>query len=483
MVKKCKALEGCGKRPAFDIDGGKGTFCSIHKMAGMLDVRNKRCAFTGCDKQPAFNIEGGKGTFCSIHKTKGMLDVKTKRCAFTGCDKINPGFNIEGGKGTFCSIHKMAGMVDVKTKRCAFAGCDKQPAFNLEGGKATFCFNHKTKGMIDVKTKRCAFTGCDSLNAAFNIEGGKGTFCFIHKTKEMLDVKTKRCAFTGCDSLNPAFNIDGGKGTFCSIHKTKGMIDVRTKRCAFAGCGKGALYGKPGLQKSHCATHRPPGMIRRPNAKCEDCKELAIWGMNLTPLHCDEHKTAGEQNLVERTCISCQLVSVLDKNDRCDVCDPETFKRARLAKQNALMAHLDWRGLPGNSTDTTVDGGACGLERPDRVYDFGDKIVILECDEYQHRDRQCLCEQNRMVNIGQSFGGLPVYFLRWNPDSYQIREKRKRQEEEPVAVRHKLVGDLLRDIQEGRECVPPALVAAKYLYYKGWKGLALEEWHILSALE
>jgi len=88
---------------------------------------------------------------------------------------------------------------------------------------------------------------------------------------------------------------------------------------------------------------------------------------------------------------------------------------SRLAKQNDLMNYLDARDLKGVSTDIVIDKGECGKERPDRVYDFGDKIVILECDEYQHRDRQCLCEQTRMVNIGQSFGGIPVYFIRWNP--------------------------------------------------------------------
>ena len=51
-----------------------------------------------------------------------------------------------------------------------------------------------------------------------------------------------------------------------------------------------------------------------------------------------------------------------------------------------------------------------------------------------------------MVNIGQSFGGLPVYFIRWNPDDYSSDKK----EPELLAKRHKLVGDLLKDIKNGR---------------------------------
>jgi len=145
------------------------------------------------------------------------------------------------------------------------------------------------------------------------------------------------------------------------------------------------------------------------------------------------------------------------------------------------MAYLDARDLTGSSTDTVVDNGICGKERPDRVYDFGDKIVILECDEHQHRDRQCLCEQTRMVNIGQTFGGIPVYFIRWNPDDYSPENDRKHPEE--LTKRHKLVGDLIRDIKKGKHNLPSALVSAIYLYYDGWNSLNETEWQTLINME
>jgi hypothetical protein len=30
-----------------------------------------------------------------------------------------------------------------------------------------------------------------------------------------------------------------------------------------------------------------------------------------------------------------------------------------------------------------------------------------------------------MVNIGQTFGGIPVYFIRWNPDDYSPENDKK----------------------------------------------------------
>lgn len=227
-------------------------------------------------------------------------------------------------------------------------------------------------------------------------------------------------------------------------------------------------------------------MIRRPNGRCRfhSCREPAIYGSSsdYIPTHCDTHRTADAINLVERACVSCGMTMVLDTDDRCKYCHPERFKAARLAKQTALMSYLDLRkDLPVPlSTDKIVDGGACGKERPDRIYDLGDKILIAECDENQHRDRPCECEQTRMVNIGQSFGGVPTYFLRWNPDQYCPESDRKIPE--PLEKRNKLLGDLIRDIHRGRHVPPPALVAIIYLYYDGWNGLAAESWQVITPL-
>ena len=138
---------------------------------------------------------------------------------------------------------------------------------------------------------------------------------------------------------------------------------------------------------------------------------------------------------------------------------------------------MDFIGLEGTSSDIIIDGGVCGKERPDRVFDFGDKIVVLECDEHQQRERQCVCEQSRMVNIGQSFGGTPVYFIRWNPDSYKTIDKKK---QVPIKQRRTEVGKLLKCIEEGKYALPcGSLVYAFYMYYDKWDEFVNEEWHVL----
>ena len=359
---------------------------------------------------------------------------------------------------------------------CKHEGCNTRPTFALKGEKEIYCKKHKLENMINVKDNYCLHEGCTKVNPNYGIKKGKGLYCLIHKTKEMFDVKTKRCEYEGCDSHSPTFNIKGStKGKFCVTHKTNEMVNVVSKKCEYEDCNTQATFGKPGHSRNHCAKHREKGMILYPNSKCKSCKEPAIYGTNWKPLHCETHKTADEENYVEQPCSSCGLIYILDKENKCENCNPESFKTARLAKQNGLMDYLDARGLKGSSTDTIVEDGLCGKERPDRVYELVDKIVILECDEHQHRDRACLCEQTRMVNIGQTYGGMPVYFIRWNPDNYYSEK-----EPEILRKRYKLVGDLISSIKKGKIVLPDALVSVIYMYYDDWSSLAEEEWKVLT---
>ena len=110
---------------------------------------------------------------------------------------------------------------------------------------------------------------------------------------------------------------------------------------------------------------------------------------------------------------------VLNAKNICEYCDPDVFKQSALAKQRQVMAHLDAQNLKGTSTDKMIDGGVCGKERPDRIFELADRIILLEVDEHQHKNRPCECEQTRMINISQSFGGMPTFWIRFNPDEYK----------------------------------------------------------------
>ena len=430
------------------------------------------CEFLECKKGASFGLILKKPIYCSIHKTADMIDVIHKTCEFPGC-KTRPNYNISSEKiALYCASHKTADMVDVKSKTCEFSGCKTQPTYNIPGEKvALYCSIHKTADMIDVKNKTCKFSGCKT-QPTYNISGKKvALYCSIHKTADMIDVKNKTCEFPDCKT-RPTYNISGEKvALYCSIHKTADMIDVKSKTCEFPGCKTRPTYNKPGYSPIFCTQHKTQNMIKNPTKKCNICKKnQAFYGKNKTLTHCEEHKLDNEINLVEKPCKSCGLDYLLDDKELCEFCNPLKFTTGRLAKQNALMEYLDIRGLEGNSTDKIINFGECGKERPDRIYDLSDKIIILECDENQHKDRQCVCEQQRMINISNSFGGTPVYFIRWNPDKY------KSLIQVPINIRHKVCADIILDIINARIQLPKNLTSVIYLYFDNFNQDDITNW-------
>jgi hypothetical protein len=74
-------------------------------------------------------------------------------------------------------------------------------------------------------------------------------------------------------------------------------------------------------------------------------------------------------------------------------------------------------------TDQKITGG-CSRRRPDIAIDLYTHIIILECDEEQHKEYNC--ENKRIMELFQDFGNRPMVILRFNPDSF-IDENKKKQ--------------------------------------------------------
>ncbi len=317
--------------------------------------------------------------------------------------------------------------------------------------------------MIDVRNTLCASPDCDRY-PSFNIRGTKrGKFCATHKEPGMMDVRSPQCASPDCDR-QPNFNIRGTKrGKFCATHKDANMVNVMNAQCVTTDCYQRASFGFPGKQIHLCTAHRAVGTILHPRKRClePNCKELAIYGMRVHE-HCEKHMVTGEVNILERICASCGLLGILDRNDKCETCDPETFKRIALAKQNMVRDYLQAEGFVFDSIDRMIDGGVCGRERPDFHIDCATHMLIIEVDEHQHSGRACECEQTRMVNISQS-NGMPTIFLRWNPDQYKPARKGTKL----VATSRRLA--VLKEwIQHHIKNRPVDFLSVMYLFFDGY---------------
>jgi len=443
-TKKCD-FKGCKKIPTYNFEGQPNAhFCNEHKEVNMVNVKDKKCKFKGCKKIPVFNFEGElKAFFCKEHREANMIDVKHKTCEFKGC-KTRPNFNIEGETiARFCNQHKEVNMVNVKDKTCEFKGCKTRPTYNFEGEvKALFCKEHREANMIDVKHKTCEFKGCKK-QPSYNFEGEiLRLFCNEHKEVNMIDVKHKTCEFKGCKKI-PVFNLEGEvKALFCNEHKEVNMVNIKNKTCIL--CKTRSSFGLPGTSETHCAKHKLSGMIRQPNKRCtseEECKESATHGIK-EPLFCEEHALQEHYNLCERKCTNQECpypdrLDILNKEGLCvtfcSLIKQDQMMKKYMKKKEMFIGNLLKKEINQDLTyqDEVIDS-SCSKVRPDFVYDCGSHIVIVEVDEHQHKSysncgsmkkEKQLMENKRMFMIYQSFGGPNVVFIRYNPDTFRVKDK------------------------------------------------------------
>ncbi len=157
--------------------------------------------------------------------------------------------------------------------------------------------------------------------------------------------------------------------------------------------------------------------MKRSKVRCSDCTSTALYGFHF-PMACERHRTDAMVNLVERRCVSCNLMEIVDTEGRCGTCSPQLFRKVRLAKQRTVQAWLDAAGMTYQLTDRALtDARPCGVyARPDFLFDAGSHAVVLEVDEHQHVAYEC--ERKRMVDIASTIGMCTV-FVRFNPDAYK----------------------------------------------------------------
>ena len=233
MPVKC-IFDDCKKRPIFNYDRElKPEYCALHKLEGMIDVKNKRCIFDGCKKQPVFNYDTKtKADYCVLHKLEGMIDIISKKCIFDGCKK-HPNFNYDRElKPEYCALHKLEGMIDVKNKRCIFDDCKKRPNYNFQKYKTgKYCVSHKLEGMIDVTHKICITDNCETRISVPRYKG-YCLRCFVHtfpnepntrnyKTKEFTVVAFVKSNFPDFHWMSDRIIKDG-----CSKRRPDLFLDL-----------------------------------------------------------------------------------------------------------------------------------------------------------------------------------------------------------------------------------------------------------------
>lgn len=433
--------ETCGIRASFNYKEFKnGRFCKEHSLINMVNVTSKKCKYDNCNTQPNYGfIKDNIILYCLKHKTEDMVDLRHKKCMFENC-KIRPAYNyVNELTPIFCDKHKLENMVNIIDKKCEYIGCVIRPTYNYKENKtARFCAKHKLENMIDVSNNTCIHESCNK-NSNFNFKGEKkGIYCSSHKLEGMVDLKHKTCIYDNC-TKNPNFNLEGEKkGIYCFSHKLENMVNVVSSKCEIDNCNVQVTYGYCGQMRTRCFKHKDNNMFKNPKKVCieEDCKDIATYGVK-EPTRCEDHSTKDEICLLSSTCKGCGSVDEIVTREglcvtKCDITKSfEQYKKQQKIKEEIMLRYLDENiNIKSNILeikDDRIVNSFCNTYRPDRIYDCGTHMVIVECDEEQHKYKSYCstfrdlkqAELSRMHEI-QNAAGINCVFIRWNPDNYRL---------------------------------------------------------------
>ena len=326
--------------------------------------------------------------------------------------KSSASFNIEDEiTPKFCKTHIPPGIIMINVRndiRCNKIinennRCNLAASYNYYGNlKRLYCNEHKLPNMINIINNKCENQKCNKI-AKFNYNGFKiGRFCDKHKLKDMINIFAEKCIYIDKEtnkqcSLQASFNYKGcNKRMYCSIHKLENMINIVNKRCIYIN--------------------------KKTNEQCF-VQASFNYKDTKTPIYCSIHKLENMININIKMCIQCGDISAKKKNKfLCYDCNPVKTKKQK-EKENAVRDLLIKNEITFIQ-DKAVKKNGC-LKRPDFLIECNKYYLIIEVDEYQHKEYDEEDEKHRMELIKKALE-LPTKFIRYNPDNKNFNWKVKR---------------------------------------------------------
>lgn len=384
-AKKKYDLCKCQKRKNFGYPGQVATCCKQCKDDNMIDVRHPVCS---CGKRANFGLPNGKRTHCSKCRTSEMkMFTQYQKCI---CKKSYPVYGFPGNKAERCKLCKLPGMEDLKSAKCQCGA--RRPSFGYRpGNKAICCKNCKQDGMVDVVTPKCI---CGKHKPHFGYVGLKSIACNSCKSDGMINLNQKKCK---CGK-SATFGLATTRERLCCKDcKTAEMIDVCHPSCP---CGSRPTFGIAGSSPSCCKNCKSTEMVDIVNNRC------ALTGCETIVSH----------KKYDGYCLRC-FVSVFP-----DAPTTRNIKaKEKLVKDHFQSMLTNYPILSGKEILYDQSVGGCSKRRPDISIDMLSHVIICECDEFQHRNHEAICETKRMMELYEDFGFRPIVFIRFNPDSYVDR--------------------------------------------------------------
>ena len=354
-----------------------------------------------------------------LHTVYDNLMKSRKRCKEIDC------FNFSIFNG-LCRRHGLP---------CTYEGCTKKCTSTIK-----FCVDHSGKKQL------CSFDGCKkSCNKYTKRCGAHGPKCNVAGCNSAVYTHlgtcqkhaNVTCSFDGCISIarganktcrkhNPDYKCISFGCTSTSIGKTKlCKRHLGGLRCSFGGCQSSAtdkrlLCGKHGGHRkctvSTCSS--------RARSKSEFCTKHGANTCNTIGCTTGAQGSSGyciKCGGGDARCISCSLWSVRRKGDMCYVCRKGIGRTKKFECETLDFLNSKEDLCLYSQHDQRIPCCIGAKIRPDIIYILPDRWVILEIDEHEHKNYNCVvAEVDRLHELRDQLNvhkaDMYMVVIRYNPN-------------------------------------------------------------------
>lgn len=197
--------------------------------------------------------------------------------------------------------------------------------------------------------------------------------------------KCKKCG------KRPTFGIEKGKPTHCETHHDKKiMFDVVHKLCEVDGCKTRPTFGNE---------------LGKP-LRCEDCK-IGTNMVNVIDPRCEECGDNVMSRIFRPHCFDCY-----QKNN------PEAKINQNYGTREAMIMSAIREKLNLPIIQNKAIKGGDSRRRPDGLIELSHNNIIIEIDEDQHKHPRYLDDDERILQIQDDLGEIPLVAIRFNIDYF-----------------------------------------------------------------
>jgi KRAB domain-containing zinc finger protein len=322
---------------------------------------------------------------------------------------------VEGCEKKYKTLNALASHVKTEHEETWFSCNEKGCSYKT---RSKTCLTSHRERVHSTEIHRCSVKGC-------SYQGKSRVNLNRHKRR----VHNPNCLKFFCDECD-----------YSSIQKShvqRHQIDIHGKKfksfiCGIEDCSESFSYLRD-LDYHKAVCHN----IDRERFFCgiDNCSYSAKAKPSLVGHRAYVH------DLGDKECQVCfknvySLNSVLFQKKRFNVCR-NCYQRMSGKFSRVEKRMSDW--LDKNygtefllSTDKPVSGDVCRRYRPDKLYADPERVIQIECDEYQHSRStgDYSCDEKRISEIYDEFPGKEYIVIRWNPHGFcyprgQIKGKKK----------------------------------------------------------